>query len=244
MVSLNGTATDDGLPLGSTLVTTWTKVSGPGSVTFAAPVTRSLPPPSSKPGIYVLRLTANDSLLTVYDEMTVEVVPRNQAPEVNAGPDQTIELPSTATLNGTVTDDALPRGSTVTKTWSVASGPGTVTFADAHDLATVVTFGAPGTYTLRLTADDTEFTVSDDVVVTVYPENQPPVVNAGPDQTFRLPAAATLNGTATDDGWPFGSTLVTTWTKVSGPGSVTFANAASPVTTAQFSASRVHTSCA
>ncbi|HEU4768910.1 MAG TPA: hypothetical protein VFS77_16110, partial [Pyrinomonadaceae bacterium] len=234
-VSLNGTATDDGLPLNSTLVTTWTKISGPGPVTFAAPGNPVTTATFTEPGIYVLRLTATDSLLTVFDEMSVEVVPRNQPPEVNAGPDQTIELPNTATMAGVVTDDALPRGSTVTRTWSVVSGPGAVTFADVHDLATVVTFAGPGTYTLRLTADDTEFTVSDDVVITVHPENQPPVVNAGPDLTVRLPNLATLNGTATDDGWPFGSTLVTSWTKVSGPGNVTFANPASPVTTAQFS---------
>ena len=88
----------------------------------------------------MLRLTANDSLLTVFDEMSVEVVPRNQPPEVDAGPDQTIELPNTATMAGVVTDDALPRGSTVTRTWSVVSGPGAVTFADLHDLSTVVTF--------------------------------------------------------------------------------------------------------
>ncbi len=234
-VSLNGAATDDGLPLNGTLTTTWTKVSGPGPVTFAAannPITTAT---FTEPGIYVLRLTANDSLLTAFDEMTVEVVPRNQPPEVNAGPDQTIELPNTATMAGVVTDDALPRGSTVTRMWSVVNGPGAVTFADVHDLATVVTFATAGTYTLRLTADDTEFTVTDDVVITVHPENQPPVVNAGPDLTVRLPNSATLNGSATDDGFPFGSTLVTTWTKVSGPGTVTFANPASPVTTAQFS---------
>ncbi|HEV8427371.1 MAG TPA: RHS repeat-associated core domain-containing protein [Pyrinomonadaceae bacterium] len=234
-VSLNGIATDDGLPVLSTLVTTWTKVSGPGPVTFSNPDNPVTSATFTEPGTYVLRLTANDSLLTVFDEMSVEVIPRNQPPEVNAGPDQTIELPHTATMAGVVTDDGLPRGSTVTRTWSVVNGPGAVTFADVHDLSTVVTFAAPGDYTLRLTANDTEFTVSDDVVITVHPENQPPVVNAGPDQTVRLPAAVTLNGSATDDGWPFGSTLTTSWTKVSGPGAVTFANAASPVTTAQFS---------
>lgn len=234
-VSLNGAATDDGLPLNGTLTTTWTKVSGPGPVTFAAPGNPVTTATFTEPGIYVLRLTASDSLLTVFDEVTVEVVPRNQPPEVNAGPDQTIELPNTATMAGVVTDDALPRGSTVTRTWSVVNGPGAVTFADVHDLSTVVTFATAGTYTLRLTADDTEFTVSDDLVVTVHPENQPPVVNAGPDQTVRIPTAAVLNGTATDDGFPFGSMLTTTWTKVSGPGTVTFTNASSPVTAAQFS---------
>src|SRR5438876_1165668 len=36
----------------------------------------------------------------------------NQAPVLNAGPNQTITLPASANLNGTVTDDGLPTGST------------------------------------------------------------------------------------------------------------------------------------
>jgi RHS repeat-associated protein len=235
-VSLNGAASDDGLPAGSTLATKWTKLSGPGPVVFADPGSAVTTATFDEPGLYTLRLTANDSLLTDSDEMTVEVVPRNQPPVVNAGPDQVVELPNAATLAGTVTDDALPRGSTVTKTWSVVSGPGAAAFADPHDLATAVSFAAPGVYTLRLTADDTEFTVSDEVVVTVDPENRPPVVNAGPDQTVRLPTPVTLNGTASDDGLPRGSALTTKWTKVSGPGLVTFANDALPATAATFGA--------
>ncbi len=234
VVSLNGTTTDDGLPTGSTLATLWTKISGPGPVSFSAPASAVSTATFSEPGTYVLRLSASDSLLTASDEMTVEVIPRNQPPVADAGADQAIELPNGATLSGTVSDDALPRGSTVTKTWSVVSGPGTVNFADPHHLATAVTFDAPGTYVLRLTADDTEHSVSDEVTITVYPENQPPVVNAGADQTIRLPRTVALSGTATDDGFPHGSTLTKTWTKVSGPGVVTFADAASPVTTAQF----------
>src|SRR5262249_46390482 len=54
----------------------------------------------------------------------------NQAPVVDAGPDQTIALPNVATLNGTVTDDGLPSKGTLTITWSEVSGPGTVTFSD------------------------------------------------------------------------------------------------------------------
>ena len=50
---------------------------------------------------------------------------------------------------------------------------------------------------LRLTASDSALSTSDDIVITVNPAppvNQPPVVNAGPDQTITLPAAANLVG--------------------------------------------------
>ena len=62
------------------------------------------------------------------------------------------------------------------------------------------------------------------------------MVTAGSNQTITLPAAANLNGTVTDDGLPNPPGAVTvTWSKVSGPGTVTFANPAAKVTTATFS---------
>ncbi len=73
------------------------------------------------------------------------------------------------------------------------------------------------------------------------PTNQAPIVNAGADQTIVFPAGTTLSGAATDDGLPSGSTLTTTWSQLSGPGTVTFANASSPATTATFSQSGVYT---
>ena len=92
--------------------------------------------------------------------------PVNQAPVANAGPDQAITLPSSATLNGTATDDGLPSGA-LTTTWSLVSGPGTATFASAASPATTVTFSAAGTYVLRLTASDGALASSDDVAVVV-----------------------------------------------------------------------------
>ena len=69
------------------------------------------------------------------------------------------------------------------------------------------------------------------------PPNQPPTAAAGADQTITMPAAATLSGTANDDGLPIPPSLLTfTWSKVSGPGNVTFANASALKTAASFSA--------
>ncbi len=168
--------------------------------------------------------------------------PTNQAPQVNAGDDQTITLPASANLSGTVTDDGLPNPSgAVTITWSKDSGPGTVTFGNASAASTTATFGADGVYILRLTANDGALPASDTVQVTVNPaggggSNQAPQVNAGTDQTITLPASANLSGTVTDDGLPNPPGAVTvTWSKVSGPGTVTFGNASAVNTTASFS---------
>ena len=71
--------------------------------------------------------------------------------------------------------------------------------------------------------------------------NRPPVVNAGPDQALVLPNQASLDGTVSDDGLPPPPNLVTSWSQVSGPGSVTFGNANAVDTTAAFSAPGVYT---
>ncbi len=54
--------------------------------------------------------------------------------------------------------------------------------------------------------------------------NQAPEVDAGPDRTLALPGGTiTLQGAATDDGWPQ-SQLELRWRVVSGPGQVTFSD--------------------
>ncbi|HEX7077594.1 MAG TPA: LamG-like jellyroll fold domain-containing protein [Candidatus Eisenbacteria bacterium] len=99
--------------------------------------------------------------------------PVNAAPTVSAGADQTITLPQTsASLQGTASDDGLPSG-TLTTSWSVVSGPGAATFADASAPSTTVTVDSTGTYLLRLTATDGALSASDDVQVTLNPAPPP-----------------------------------------------------------------------
>src|SRR6185369_7860440 len=220
-VNLNGTVTDDGLPIGSTRAFSWTVVSGPGTVTFGNANQVATTAQFAATGDYVLRLTASDGALSHFDEVAVKLTPQNQAPVVGAGADQTIALPASAALSGSVTDDNLPPSSSLSMTWSKVSGPGTVTFANPNAAVTTASFSEPGPYVLRLTSTDSQLTTSDDISILVDPENQAPAVNAGADQTITLPASASLQGTATDDGYPRGSSLSVVWSKVSGPGTVT-----------------------
>ena len=163
----DGSASDDGLPAGSTLTTTWSKVSGPGTVTFGNAHVTVTTAAFSGAGTYVLRLTASDSELTATDDVQVVVIPQNSAPTANAGVDQTITLPEAANLNGSVSDDGLPAGSTLTTTWSKVSGPGEVVFSSPNTTTTSATFCTSGTYVLRLTATDSLLSVSDELTVTV-----------------------------------------------------------------------------
>ncbi len=92
----------------------------------------------------------------------------NQAPYVDAGPDQIITLPANAALDGTVTDDSLPNPpGAVTTTWTKVSGPGTVMFASVNAVDTTATFSEPGIYFLQLLANDGELSTSKMVTITV-----------------------------------------------------------------------------
>jgi hypothetical protein len=106
--------------------------------------------------------------------------PPNQAPSADAGPDQPVTLPASASLDGTVSDDGLPNPPGVlTTTWSKVSGPGNVSFGNASAVDTTATFSLPGAYVLRLTADDSELTDSDDVAINVTGQAPLTVVKQG-----------------------------------------------------------------
>jgi VCBS repeat-containing protein len=66
--------------------------------------------------------------------------------------------------------------------------------------------------------------------------NTPPLVDAGPNQTVSIAAGASLSGSASDDGLPNPPAALTiSWSKVAGPGSVTFGDPSALITTASFS---------
>ncbi len=119
--------------------------------------------------------------------------PANKPPSLTTtGPDQTITLPNAATLTASATDDGLPkpyrrapsnpdrdaeprRPRGVQIKWIQYRGPGKVTFEPAAsaviygqpvDLASKVSFSAPGTYVIRATAFDGQLYTTRDVTVT------------------------------------------------------------------------------
>jgi PKD repeat protein len=95
------------------------------------------------------------------------------APVVDAGPNRSVPLGQQASLDGSVSDDGLPAGAAVTVAWTKAAGPGTVTFAGPTSVDTTAGFSAAGTYTLSLTASDSQLSAGDTMTVTVTDPNAP-----------------------------------------------------------------------
>jgi len=75
-VTLEGTATDDGLPTDSVVITEWSLVSGPAPVEFTDAHSLNTKATFAEEGTYILRLTATDGELTATDDVTITVTPK------------------------------------------------------------------------------------------------------------------------------------------------------------------------
>ncbi len=181
----------------------WTRVSGPNTPTITAPTAVSTTVTGLIQGTYVFQLSVNGAAST--SQVTITV---NAAPVANAGPNQTITLPtSSVTLNGS--------GSTGTITsysWTRVSGPNTPTITAPTAVSTTVTGLIQGTYVFQLSVNGAASTSQ--VTITV---NAAPVANAGPNQTINLPTSSvTLNGSGST-----GTITSYSWTRLSGPNTPT-----------------------
>lgn len=98
-------------------------------------------------------------------------VNNNNPPVVDAGPDQVVWMPDPngvlVNLDGTVTDDGLPVGASLTYKWTRVSGPATVVITPDTTVDTSVTLTVRGTYVFQLAANDTNMTGLDTVQVIV-----------------------------------------------------------------------------
>jgi len=168
----------------------------------------------------------------------IEILSVNDAPVVEAGQDQFINLPTSwVSLEGEADDVDFFDASSLITAWHLVGGPGPVQFGNSNAVATTATFSTSGLYTLRLTASDGFLQGDDELVVTV---NAPPMVSAGEDLTITYPASVHLTGYVSDDGIPENMPVEVAWSKVSGPGAVHFTESQHTNTTASFSEGGVH----
>ncbi len=199
-VTLDGSGSAD--PDGDVLTYEWSQLAGP-PVTLdstSTSVTGFLAPAvtAGAPQTLVFQLTVDDGELSQSDTVAVRVA-ENGAPSVDAGQDQTVFEAAAVTLSGVATD---PNGDALTYQWTQVSGPAVTldsptspsTGFDAPDVAA----GAPQTLTFELTVSDGQFAQADTVSVRVE-ENEPPLADAGPDQTVASGVQVSLDGTQSSD---------------------------------------------
>ncbi|MBJ6751083.1 PKD domain-containing protein [Geomonas anaerohicana] len=193
----------------------WSKVSGPGAVSFGSPSAAATTVSMDKDGSYVLRLTATDAAGNSASA-DVTVVWDSSLPAVSAGGGRTAG--SVFTQTGSVSD-----ATATTLSWSKVSGPGTVSFGSPSAASTTVSIDKDGSYVLRLTATDAAGN-SASADVTVVWDTSLPAVSAGGGRTAG--SAFTQTGSVSD-----ATATTLSWSKVSGPGAVSFGSPSSAATT-------------
>lgn len=223
-VTLNGSGTAI-LPATSITTYLWDKIAGPATFTITSPNTASTSVTGLIQGTYTFRLTVTDNNgLTASSNVNITVNHANLPPTANAGAPQTITLPiNSVTLTGSGIP-ILPATSITNYAWLQTFGPA-VTITSPSSVTTTVTSMVQGTYIFQLTVTDNKgLTGTSTVQVTVNPAPNPPVVNAGSNQTLLLPTnTATLTGMATAV-LPATSISSYLWTKLSGPATFTIAS--------------------
>jgi hypothetical protein len=193
----------------------WTKVSGPGIVTFSGGGTTPNPTfTASAIGDYTVQVQCQVNGVQVSKVSgTIKVV----------GVDITTpNFPANVSVNNPLQLDCTPSVTGGTYSWSIASGPPVGNFSSTTAKNPTFTTGTVGTYTLQVqytidgsTVTATTGSIGAFAVGIVVPSAFPAYVGTGsPLQLECVPMGSIGEGTYS-------------WSKVSGPGDVTFSDASS-----------------
>ena len=213
-VTITGIGID---PDGDELTYAWKQLSGDG-VTFdesSAVISFTAPQVSSgDTKRVILQLTVTDTLgQSDSDRVTLIVVPANNKPTVDAGPDQVIDESTVGSVFCTAFD---VENDPLTYTWTSSSSDLII-----HNPSSAgTTFTAPSVVDskqvqLTCSVSDGTFTVSDSLTVTVQSTLSLPIIaDAGPDQIVNEKVKVNLDGSGSYD--QENQSLSYMWTQTSG----------------------------
>ena len=152
-------------------------------------------------------------------DVSCEDCEENKRPIAVAGPDQLITLPAdSCLLDGSASSD--PDGTISNWLWTKISGPASFTIVTALTSKTSLRDLDTGVYRIELMVKDNGGLSEKDTVQIIVSDpsqrNQPPISNAGADQTITLPTnIVNLDGSGSTD--PDNNITSYKWTKISGP---------------------------
>ena len=213
MVTLDGSGSHD--DDGDLLTYLWSFVSSPPGSTAALSDPTAVKPTFyvDKFGTYVVQLIVDDGKVKSAPD-TVTITTQNSPPVADAGPDQTVYVTQTVTLDGSGSSDV--DGDALTYKWSFSSRPDGSAAALSDPSAVKPTFAVDkfGTYVVQLIVNDgTADSTADTVTITTL--NSAPVANAGEDQTAYVTQTLTLDGSKSSD--VDGNLLTFSWSFTSRP---------------------------
>jgi len=214
LVMLSGSASSD--PDGDPLTYQWTAPSG---ITLSSATVDK--PTFTAPEVFadtdfLFSLVVSDGTVdSPADEVVITVKPVNVAPVANAGDDQSVDEGDLVTLDGSGSSD--PDSDPLTFTWTAPDGIILNLDIPSNPSFTAPNVDADTDYTFSLVVNDgTADSPADEVTIKVKAvvANQPPVANAGDDQSLFEGDLGTLDGSGSSD--PDGDPLTYQWTAPDG----------------------------
>ncbi|MGB2581858.1 MAG: PKD domain-containing protein [Thermoplasmata archaeon] len=153
-------------------------------------------------GIYTGTLWFTDNKIGIWNhskvvtfEVTVEeeVIEDISPPVADAGPDQTVMVGAAVTFDGSGSTDNV---GITNYTWTFTDG----TAKTLYGVSPTYAFETPGTYTVTQNVTDAAGSyATDTVIITVLEVNEPPVADAGDDQTVTVGDEVTFDGSGSSD---------------------------------------------
>jgi len=212
-VQLDGTASSD--PDGNPLTYQWTILSKPATstTTLTNPTTATPRFTIDKAGTYTVQLVVNDGHGASASD-TVVISTSNSAPVANAGADQSGQVGTSLTFDGSQSSDI--DGNPLTYQWTILNKPSTstATLTGPTTVTPSLTIDVAGDYIIQLIVNDgTTNSTPDTLVVSTL--NSPPVADAGADKSGHVGQSITLDGTGSRD--VDGNTLTYQWSLTSKP---------------------------
>ena len=215
-IILDGSASQS--PSGDLLSYSWKQTTGPAGI-LQPPTsvqTTFLPPDITTDTNFSFTLTVNDgSLQSWTDSVVITVLADNDAPLADAREDQTAHEGTLVRLDGSGSSDI--NGDNLTFAWSQTSGT-TATLSNLN--AREPTFTVPDVsrdeaLVFQLIVNDGELDSHPDTMqVFVTADNEPPVADAGSDQTVDNGSLVNLDASGSSD--PNGDQLSYRWTQTAG----------------------------
>jgi len=206
-VQLDGTASHD--PDGDSLTFQWTLITKPtgSAATINSPTTATPTFFIDKAGTYHLQLVVSDGSLTNSTDSVI-ISTSNSVPVAHAGEDQSGQIDTTLTLDGSGSSDV--DGNPLTYQWNILSQPAgsTATLIDPTTVNPTLTLDQIGNYVVQLVVyDGTGSSASDTVTLSTL--NSVPVAKAGSGQSATVGTVVHLDGSQSTDA--DGNTLSYQW---------------------------------
>ena len=202
-VNLNGGGSSDAD--GDALTYLWS-LSAPGGSGATLSSTTAASPTfvADVAGDYVAQLIVNDGTEDSAADtatITASAVPVNNPPVANAGVDENVTVDDTVTLDGSGSTDA--DGDALTYLWSLSVPGGSgATLSDPTAVSPTFVADVAGDYVAQLIVNDsTEDSAADTATITAsaVPVNNPPVADAGLDQSVLAGDTVTLDASGSSD---------------------------------------------